>query len=174
MESSITSKLDKIRKPRVHITYEVETDGTLEEKELPFVVGVMGDYSGNHPGTPKESLKEREFIQIDPENFDSVMRQIKPGLNMKVENKIDSDGSDMTVNLNFDGIDDFGPDQIVQKIPELKALLDTRNKLKDLANKSDVSDELESILEDVLTNTDISLENVAEEDEKIISKDEDQ
>jgi len=146
---SIHDKLERVRKPRVHIKYQVETDGAVIEKELPFVVGVMGDFSGN-PTTPKASLKERKFINIDQDNFDQVMTRIAPELNLKVANTLKDDGSQMAVGLKFRSMDDFEPARVAEQVPALKKLIDTRNKLRDLMSKVDRSDELESLLEQVL------------------------
>src|SRR5215475_12047387 len=101
--ASIHDKLDRVRKPRVHIKYEVETEGAVVEKELPFVVGVLGDFSGN-PTQPLKPLKDRKFIQIDRDNFNDVMARMTPGLNLKVENTLKGDGSQMAVNLKFSNI----------------------------------------------------------------------
>ena len=104
--ASIHDKLGRVRKPRVHITYQVETEGAVAEKELPFVVGVMGDFSGN-PTKPLKSLKDRKFIQIDRDNFDDVLTRMTPGLDLKVENTLAGDGSQMAVNLEFKSMADF-------------------------------------------------------------------
>jgi type VI secretion system protein ImpB len=149
--ASINQKLERVRKPRVHIKYEVETDGAQVERELPFIVGVMGDFSGN-PTTPLRPFKERKFVQIDRDNFNDVMTRIAPELNIRVDNKIDDDGSEMPVQLKFKSIDDFEPGQIAQQVPALKKLLDTRNQLRDLITKVDRSAELEGLLERVLQN----------------------
>jgi type VI secretion system protein ImpB len=149
MAMSVHDKLKKIRKPRVHITYDVETEGATEVKELPFVVGVMGDFSGD-PTEPLKSLKDRKFISIDRENFDEVMKRMTPGLNMKVENTLAGDGSQMAVNLKFKSMDDFDPAAVVEQVPALKKLMETRNQLRDLMAKADSSDKLESLLENIL------------------------
>ncbi len=153
MSESIHDKLKRVRKPRVHITYDVETNGAVSEKEIPFVMGVMGDYSGDNTEN-KKPLKDRKFSQIDRDNFNEVMNNVSPQLNMKVENTIEGNDSEMSVNLNFKHMDDFEPQKIVEKVDPLKKLLETRNKLRDLLTKADRSDELEEILEDVLSNTD--------------------
>jgi len=150
--ASIHDKLKRVRKPRVHITYDVETGGAQVERELPFVVGVMGDFSGN-PEQPLKSLKERKFIQIDRDNFNEVMAKIAPELNFKVENTIAGDGSEMSVKLKFDSIDDFDPARVAEQIAPLKKLLETRAKLNDLMAKVDRSEDLEGILERVLKNS---------------------
>jgi type VI secretion system protein ImpB len=149
--ASINQKLERVRKPRVHIKYEVETDGAQIERELPFIVGVMGDFSGN-PTTPLRPFKERKFVQIDRDNFNDVMTRIAPELNIRVENKLADDGSEMPVQLKFKSMDDFEPGQIAQQVPALKKLLDTRNQLRDLITKVDRSAELEGLLERVLQN----------------------
>jgi type VI secretion system protein ImpB len=151
MSASIHDKLNRVRKPRVHITYEVETEGAQIQRELPFVVGVLGDFSGD-PTQPLRPLSDRKFIQIDRDNFNDVMARIGPGLNLKVDNKLADDGSQMGVQLQFKSIDDFDPGAIVNQVPALKALLDTRNKLRDLMSKADRSEQLESLLEQVLQN----------------------
>jgi type VI secretion system protein ImpB len=151
MSGSIHSKLNRVRKPRVHISYEVETDGAQIERELPFVVGVMGDFSGD-PTTPLKPIAERKFTQIDRDNFNDVMARMAPGLNLKVDNKLADDGSVMAVNLKFKSMDDFDPANVVEQVPALKALQETRNKLRDLMSKADRSDELEGLLEKVLQN----------------------
>jgi type VI secretion system protein ImpB len=149
---SIHKKLERVRKPRVHITYDVETGGAAVKRELPFVVGVMGDFSGN-PTQPLKPLKDRKFTQIDRDNFNEVMAKIVPELNIKVDNTLAGDGSQMSLTLKFDSIDDFEPGRVVQQVEPLRKLLETRNKLTDLLSKADRSDKLESILEDVLKNS---------------------
>lgn len=150
---SVHDKLKKVRKPRVHITYDVETEGAQETKELPFVVGVMGDLSGD-PTEPLKPLKERKFIQIDRENFDQVMRRMTPGLKFKVNNTLEGDDSQMAVDLKFNSMEDFEPGKIVEQVAPLKKLMETRNKLRDLMAKADSSEELENLLEKVLQNED--------------------
>jgi len=150
--SSIHDKLDRVRKPRVHITYQVETEGAVVEKELPFVVGVLGDFSGN-PTTPLKPLKDRKFVQIDRDNFNDVMGRMTPGLNIKVDNTLANDGSQMALNLKFKSMDDFSPAKVVDQVDPLKKLMETRDKLRDLLTKVDRSEDLESVLEKVLQNT---------------------
>lgn len=149
---SIHQKLERVRKPRVHIKYEVETEGAVVVKELPFVVGVLGDFSGD-PTEPLKPLKDRKFVQIDRDNFNDIMKRMTPGLNFRVENTIKGDGSEMAVSLKFESIEDFEPARVVEQIPVLKNLLDTRNKLRDLLTKADRSEDLENLLERILQNT---------------------
>lgn len=149
--AGIHDKLNKVRKPRVHISYEVETEGAVVEKELPFVVGVMGDFSGD-PTQPLKSMKDRKYIQVDRDNFNDVMARMTPGLNLKVENTLAGDGSQMAVNLKFKSMSDFDPAAVVDQVEPLRKLLETRNKLRDLMSKVDRSEELEGLLERVLQN----------------------
>jgi len=151
-KESVHKKLDRVRKPRVHITYEVETEGAEIEKSLPFVVGVMGDFSGD-PTKKLAPLRDRKFIAIDRDNFDEVMERMTPGVNMRVENTIAGDGSEVPVQLQFSAMDDFAPANVAKQVPQLKKLLDTRDKLRDLLTKIDRSTDLEDILDQVLQNT---------------------
>jgi type VI secretion system protein ImpB len=151
MAESIHEKLKRVRKPRVHITYEVETEGAEILRELPFVVGIMGDFSGD-PTEPLRPLAERKFIQIDRDNFNEVMARMTPGLNLRVDNKLADDGSQMAVALKFNSIEDFEPGRVAEQVPALRALLETRNKLRDLMSKVDRSEQLESLLEQILKN----------------------
>jgi len=151
MAESIHEKLKRVRKPRVHITYEVETEGAEILRELPFVVGIMGDFSGD-PTQPLRPLNERKFIQIDRDNFNEVMGRMTPGLNLRVDNKLTDDGTQMAVSLKFDSLEDFEPARVAEQVPALKALLETRSKLRDLMSKVDRSEQLESLLEQILTN----------------------
>ena len=151
--SSVHDKLARVRKPRVHITYEVETEGAQIQRELPFVMGIMGDFAGD-PSEPLKPLAERKFVQIDRDNFNDVMARIQPGLNIKVDNTLAGDGSQMAVNLKFNSLDDFEPTKVAEQVPALKAMLETRAKLRDLMSKVDRSDELEGLLEQVLQDKD--------------------
>ena len=139
--ASIHDRLKRVRKPRVHITYDVETDG------------VMGDFTGDST-KPLKPLKDRRFVQIDKDNINEVMRNMSPGLNLKVENTLENDGSEMAVNLEINSMEDFEPASIVDQVEPLKKLMDTRNQLRDLMTKIDRSEELEGIMEKVLQNTD--------------------
>ena len=153
MSGSVHDKLNRVRKPRVHITYDVETEGAQVQRELPFVVGVMGDFSGD-PTQPLRPMGERKFIQIDRDNFNDVMARMTPGVKLKVDNKLADDGSQMSVDLKFNSMDDFEPARIVEQVPALKALMETRNKLRDLMSKVDRSEGLENLLEQVLKSED--------------------
>ncbi len=148
---SVHSKLSRVRKPRVHITYDVETEGAVVQKELPFVVGVIGDFSGK-PTEPLLSLKDRKFVQLDRDNFDEVMGRMRPALSFKVENTLQGNGTEMLVELKFRSMDDFEPGAIADQVPAIKTLLEVRNRLRDLLTKADRSEELENLLERVLQN----------------------
>jgi type VI secretion system protein ImpB len=149
--ASIHDKLERVRKPRVHIKYEVETEGAVIEKELPFVVGVLGDFSGD-PTEPLKPFGERKFVQIDRDNFNDVMRRLTPGLRFRVENTIEGNGREMAVSLKFEKLDDFEPGAVVDQVPALKSLLESRNELRDLLSKADRSEDLEVLLEKILQN----------------------
>ena len=148
---SLQDKLSRVRKPRVHIIYDVETEGAVVQKELPFVVGVMGDFSGD-PTQPLKALNDRKFVQIDRDNLDDVMAKMTPGLKMKVDNTLADDGSQMSVELAFKSMADFEPAAVVEQVEPLRKLLDVRNQLRDLLSKADRSEDLENLLEKVLTN----------------------
>ena len=154
MAESIHKKLDRVRKPRVHITYDVETEGATVKKELPFVVGVLGDFSGNSPTEPLKPLSDRKFIQVDRDNFDEVLARMTPGLNFKVENTLQADGRQISVQLKFKKMEDFEPANVAQQIEPLKKLLEARNKLKELGTKVDRSEKLEGVIENILQNSD--------------------
>lgn len=147
--ASVQDKLDRVRKPRVHIKYEVETEGAAIEKELPFVAGVMGDFSGD-PTTKLPELRDRKFVQIDRDNFNRIMERMAPGLNLRVNNTLTEEGGEMAVNLKFNSMDDFEPAKVIDQVPALKNLMDARNKLRDLLAKADRSEDLEQMLEKIL------------------------
>src|SRR5215813_1004742 len=130
MSASIHDKLQRVRKPRVHITYDVETEGAEIQRELPFVVGIMGDFSGD-PTAPLRPLADRKFTQIDRDNFNDVMASMNPGLKLKVDNKLADDGTQMSVDLKFNSLDDFEPARVASQVPALAALLETRSMLRD-------------------------------------------
>ncbi len=153
MAESLQHKLDRVRPPRVHITYDVEVGDALEKRELPFVVGVLGDFSGK-PTEPLKPLRDRKFVQIDRDNFNDVMARMTPGASFRVENTLKGDGSELAVDLKFRSMDDFEPARIAQQVEPLRKLLETRNKLRDLLTKVDVSPELENVLEQILEDAD--------------------
>jgi len=149
---SIHGKLSRVRKPRVHITYDVETEGTSVKKELAFVVGVMGDFAGQNRDALKP-IKDRRFIQIDRDNFDDVLNRMNPKLKFRVDNKLADDNTELDISLAFSSMSDFEPAAVVNQVEPLRKLMETRNKLRDLMTKIDRSEDLENLLETVLNNT---------------------
>jgi type VI secretion system protein ImpB len=152
MAESLQHKLDRVRRPRVQITYDVETNGALQKVELPFVVGVLADLSGQ----PKEALKgvkDRKFVNIDADNFDDVLAKSAPRLAFGVDNKLTDDNTKVNVELNFKSMDDFSPAKVAEQVGPLKELLDMRQRLSQLLNKMEGNDKLESLLAQVLGNT---------------------
>ena len=161
MPESNQKKLDRVRKPRVHITYDVEIGDAVVKKELPFVMGVLGDFSGN-PTEPLKKLTDRKFVSIDRDNFNDVLASMTPGLSMRVENALAGDGSEMAVNLEFKSMADFDPGKIVEQVAPLKKLQEARDQLRDLLTNMDKSDDLESELEEILKNTEKAQELAGE------------
>lgn len=159
--NSVYKKLEKVRKPRVQISYELEDGGKSVKKELPFVVGVMGDYAG-HSEEAKTPFKDRKFVQINGENFNQVMQKMQPKLQLKVENKLNDKQEDMPVELTFNTLEDFEPDRIAEQVPALKKLLEIRAQLRDLMSKADRSDNLGNLLERILQD-DAQLKQLAAE-----------
>ena len=155
MPESLQHKLDRVRSPRVHITYDVETGGAIEKKELPFVMGVFGDFTGM-PEEPLPKLKDRKFVEVNPDNFDSVLSAMKPHLAFSVENKLSEDpnAGQLKVDLRFRSLEDFEPAQVARQIKPLKELLDLRTKLTDLRGSLQGNDKLDELLQDALRNTD--------------------
>ncbi len=152
-KESLQHKLDRVRPPRVQITYDVEIGNAIELKELPFVVGVMGDFVGK-PEEAMVSLKQRKFVEIDPDNFNQVLSGMKPRLAFTTENKMQDDGSKMGIELKFNNIEDFEPDNVVQQVDPLRKLVEARQKLSDLRSKMDGNEKLETMLENIIANAD--------------------
>ena len=152
-KESIQHKIDRVRPPRVQITYDVEVGGAIELKELPFVVGVMGDFVGKSE-EPLPAIKNRKFVEIDPDNFNQVLAGMKPRVAFSVDNKMQNDGSKVGVDLKFNNIEDFEPDNVVQQVEPLRKLVEARQKLSDLRSKMDGNDKLESILNDLIGDAD--------------------
>lgn len=151
-KDSVQKRLQKVRPPRVQMTYDVEIGDAIENKELPFVVGVVGDFGGNSELEQKR-LKDRKFVDIDRDNFDEVMKGIEPRANFRVPNELGADGGQFGVELKFRAIADFRPEAVVEQVEPLRKLLEARTKLADLRNKLAGNDKLEDILNDVLNST---------------------
>ena len=151
-KESTQKKLSRVRPPRVQITYDVEIGDAIETKELPFVLGVLGDYSGN-PKEPLPKLKDRKFVEIDRDNFDDVMKGVAPRLQVQVDNELKKDGTRLGVELNFNKMEDFEPANIVKQVKPLKKLLEARTRLSDLRNKITGNDKLEELLDEIVRDT---------------------
>lgn len=152
MAKSSHDRIERIRKPRVHIRIDVETEGGKVQEELPFVVGVLGEFSGDT--APKGALRERDFANIDDTNFDEVMEKLEPTLSFKVDNTLEGGDKQLPIDLKFSEMEDFEPARVAAQVPPLAKLLDTRERLRDLAAQVDRSDELEGLLEEVLKQED--------------------
>ena len=151
---SVFDKKGRVRPPRVHITYEVEENGAQVQKELPFVVGVMADLAGQSK-VPLPKLKDRKFTEVDRDNFDDVMKSMRPRVAMKVENSLKGDGSELAVELEFKKLEDFSPEAVVHQVKPLNDLLEVRNKLKDLLARSEGNDRLEELLDAIISKPDV-------------------
>lgn len=151
-KESIQKRLQRVRPPRVQLTYDVEIGDAIEQKELPFAMGVLGDFSGNSLNA-QPKLKDKKFVTVDLDNFDEVMSAMAPRAVYRVPNKLTEKGGEFAVELNFNSIDDFRPEAVVQQVEPLKKLLEARTKLADLRNKLAGNEVLEDILSDVLRST---------------------
>jgi type VI secretion system protein ImpB len=151
---SVQKRLERVRPPRVQLTYDVEIGDAIEQKELPFVMGVMGDFTGQpDPDKPVTRLKDRKFVNVDLDNFDEVLSGMAPRASYRVKNKLSADGGEFAVNLDFKKLDDFRPEAVVEQVEPLRKLLEARTKLSDLRNKMAGNEKLEDVLGDVLSNT---------------------
>ncbi|MGA3186487.1 MAG: type VI secretion system contractile sheath small subunit [Bryobacteraceae bacterium] len=146
-KESVHAKLGRVRPPRVHITYEVEVGDAIEIKELPFVMGVLGDFTGQ-PEEPLARLRDRKFTEVNPDNFDSVLEGMKPHLAFAVENKLaeDADAPKLKVDLHFKSMDDFEPESVVRQVKPLSELMALRTKLSNLRASLQGNDKLEEAL----------------------------
>ena len=152
---STQHKLDRVRAPRVQITYDVEVGDAIEIKELPFVMGVLGDFTGQ-PTEPLARIKDRKFVEVNPDNFDSVLANMKPHLAFSVENKLSEDpnAGNLKVDLNFKSLDDFAPESVARQIGPLRELLELRDRLTDLRGSMQGNDKLEEMLREAVTDKD--------------------
>lgn len=158
---SLQHKLDRVRPPRVHITYDVEIGDAIEMKEIPFVVGVLADLSGKSD-EPLPKVKDRKFVEIDRDNFDNVLEGMKPRLAFRVDNKLTGDDTKLNVELRFKSLDDFHPEQVVKQVAPLQKLVEARHKLSDLLNRLDGNDKLDELLQGVIASTE-SLQQLSKE-----------
>jgi type VI secretion system protein ImpB len=150
---SVQKKLERVRPPRVQITYDVEIGDAIQLKELPFVLGVLGDFTGM-PAEQLPRLKDRRFVEVTGDNFDSVLESMKPHVAFAVENKL-SDEADAPhkVDLLFKSLEDFEPEQVARQVKPLRELLELRTKLNDLRGTLQTNEKLDALLVDAVSNT---------------------
>ncbi|TBO34249.1 type VI secretion system contractile sheath small subunit [Aquabacterium lacunae] len=154
-KDSVQKRLERVRPPRVQLTYDVEIGDAIEQKELPFVMGVMGDFTGQpNPDQPLPKVKDRKFVNVDLDNFDEVMAGMAPRASYRVRNRISADGGEFAVNLAFNKMDDFRPEAVVEQVEPLRRLLEARTRLSDLRAKMASNEKLEDLLVDALASTD--------------------
>lgn len=151
-QDSVQKKLAKVRAPRVHLTYDVEVGDSIETKEIPFVVGVLGEFSGDSV-LEQPRLKDKKFVEVDLDTFDEVMSGLAPRATFRVSNNLSDKGGEFAVDLAFNRIDDFRPEAVAAQIEPLKQLVQARDRLADLRNKISANEKLEDLLDDVLKNT---------------------
>lgn len=156
MPKSLQHKLSRVRPPRIHITTDVETGAAIEMLELPFVVGVLGDFSGQ-PAEALPQMRDRKFVEVNPDNFDQVLKSMKPRLTMKVDNKMDRKSADpgkIGVELKFESLEDFEPGRVADQVPGLKKIVDLRTKLSNLKSSLQGNPGFEELLDEAVRNTD--------------------
>lgn len=154
-KESLQKKLDRVRPPRVQIRYEVYVGDAMEMKELPFVVGVLGDFSGK-PEKPLPALRDRKFVDIDRDNFNKALAAMAPRQTFQVDDTVSGQPDQkLNVDLRFQSIDDFSPENVVRQIPVLRALLEQRESLKNLSSRLEGNDKLDELLQQVLANSDL-------------------
>jgi type VI secretion system protein ImpB len=169
-KESLQHTLDRVRAPRVQITYDVEIGDAIEMKEIPFVVGVLSDLSGK-PDEPLPKLKERKFIEIDRDNFNNVLEGMKPRVAYRVDNKLTEDDAQVAVELRFKSMDDFHPERVAEQIGPVRKLVEARKRLSEMLNKLDGNDKLDELLQDIISSTD-SLEKLGKEAGAVKNEDE--
>lgn len=150
-KESLQKKIGRVRPPRVQITYDVETGGAIEKKELPFVAAVLADLSGD-PAAPLPAVKDRKFVEIDRDNFDQVLAKMAPRLAFKVDNKLSDDDTKIGVELKFSSMEDFEPQRLAEQVEPLRKLMELRRKLANLRSSLYGNDKLEKMLQQVLNN----------------------
>ncbi|HUI79851.1 MAG TPA: type VI secretion system contractile sheath small subunit [Bryobacteraceae bacterium] len=152
---SVHTKLERVRPPRVHVTYNVEIGDAIEQKEIPFVMGVLADLSGQ-PADPLPKIKDRRFVEITPDNFDGVLESMKPRVAFAVENKLSEDpnAGKLGVDLSFQNLEDFDPERVAQRVKPLRDLLALRTKLSDLVGTLQGNEKLERVLQDIISDSD--------------------
>ncbi|RDA61901.1 type VI secretion system contractile sheath small subunit [Hafnia paralvei] len=149
-------KLDKIRPPRVQITYDIEEGNAQIAKELPLVVGVIGDFFND-----SQSIQERKFIRIDKDNFNEIMSSLKPNAQFMVDSALPEQEGKLSVSITFKNIDDFLPDNIIQQVEPLRRLLELRTQLNDLRSRAASNEHLKDKLTKIV-NQQNSLQGIGE------------
>ncbi|MBU1364582.1 MAG: type VI secretion system contractile sheath small subunit [Gammaproteobacteria bacterium] len=151
-KESVQKRLQKVRPPRVQLTYDVEIGDAIEVKELPFVVGVLGDFAAQTK-QDQGKVRDRKFVNVDMDNFDDVIEGMAPRTAYRVKNRLTQDGGELGIDLEFKKFEDFRPESVVQQVEPLRKLLEARSKLADLRNKLAGNEKLEDLLNDVLNST---------------------
>ena len=166
-KESLQKKLGRVRPPRVHITYDVHTGGAIEKREIPFIVGVLADLSGM-PEEPLPKMKDpkRKFTEIDRDNFDQVMAKQKPRIVFKVDNKLGGGKDLLPVELKFEKLSDFEPQNVAKQVKPMNDLLELRSKLSNLRSSLFGNDKLEELLQDAIKQTESQSGAPAEEEKK--------
>lgn len=160
MAESHQKKLDRVRAPKVQIKYDVETYGGVEKKELPFVIGVMADLSGDNAavdanGKPLK-VKDRKFVNIDGDVFNSVLKSSRPRVACSVPDMLSGvEGQNLKIDIEFESLDDFQPHAVAEKVDPIRQLVEARRRLSSLKQKMDGNDDLESLVNQILANGDV-------------------
>lgn len=153
--SNTQHKLDKVRPPRVQITYDVEIGDAQSVKEIPLVIGVMGDFTNT-----TQVLRERKFLNIDKDNFNEIMASMKPEAEFHVDSVLPEQEGMLSISMIFENMDDFSPDHIAQQIEPLRKLVELREQLIDLRNRTAsnelLKEELSKIAQNKIGNNDTS------------------
>lgn len=149
---SIQAKTGRVRPEIMHIEYKVEVGDAIVKRELPFLMGIIADLSGQPP-KPLPALGKREFLDVDRDNFGKFQKDINPHLELRVDNKLKNDGSQIKVDLDFPTMDHFTPDGVAKQVPALKELLELRQQLAALVARVDGKDEVTNRLEKLLLET---------------------
>lgn len=156
-KESTQKKVGRVRPPRVQIQYELYIGDAMQLKELPFIVGVMGDFTGKpDPESPLPPLGKRKFVNIDRDNFNNVLAATKPRVAFRVDDKLSGKAdSQLAVELKFNSMEDFEPEKVVRQVEPMRKLLETREKLTTLLAKMDGNDNLTDKMDDILKNTEL-------------------
>ena len=151
MADSSHKFIKRNRPPRVHITYEDPYDAE-RKVELPFVMGVLSDLSGNASTVEKPDIADRKFLEFDMDNFEQRMAAVDPGVRFHVKDQLSGTESKMPVELHFKKMDDFGPAAVARQVPALASLLEAREQLSNLLRYMDgkvaASDQIKALLKD--------------------------